>query len=102
MDLNEINKTIQSLIEKVDDKELLESLGSLNTSINEVIKEQEKVSHKIELLEEDNKFYKDAYKESIKYGGFVRTNEPKVDEIVESAQPTHMSIDEALAKFMSK
>jgi hypothetical protein len=96
--LEEIINKAQELINKTEDKETLEILGSLNKSLQDLSKEQEKASRRIELLEEDNKFYKDAYKESIKFGGFVKEQEPMQDVV--EAQPQHQSIEEALEQFM--
>ncbi len=95
-----LNEMIQSLINKTEDKEQLEILGSLNTKLQDVLKEQEKTQHKIELLEEDNAFYKNAYKESILFGGFKQEATPK-PEVVENI-PQHKSVEDALQEFLAK
>lgn len=99
MENSKIETIINGLINTIEDKEQLEALGSLKSEIQALNKEQETVRHQLSLLEEDNKFYKDAYRESIKFGGFKQEASAKPD--VEQV-PQDVSFEGMLAQFMSE
>lgn len=99
MENTKIETLLNTLINNTEDKNTLETLGSLKSEIQALDKEQETVRHQISLLEEDNKFYKDAYRESIKFGGFKteHTAKPEEPEIIKT-----VDFDSMLKDFMSK
>lgn len=94
MDLNKQLETIQDLINKSEDKDIIGTLGSLADSL----KEQDK-AHKAEeeqYLNEISK-WRDCYKESILKGGFQSTEVSKQAEPVQENKVP--SFEELLSKY---
>lgn len=94
MDLNKQLETIQDLINKSEDKEIIGTLGSLADSLKEQdksFKEQEE-----QYLNEISK-WRDCYKESILKGGF------QSNEVSRQAEPVQEnkvpSFEELLSKY---
>lgn len=99
MENTKIETLLNTLINGTEDKTTLETLGSLKSEIQALDKEQETVRHQLSLLEEDNKFYKEAYRESIKFGGFKTESTPKPET---PEMPKSVDFDSMLKDFISK
>lgn len=91
----ELDEEFAKIVGKVEDKETLEMIGSLKTHLKEQSNKHEEEQKQ---LLEQLKFYKDAYKESILHGGFVKADEPATStKVVEDIKPH--TFEECLEAF---
>ncbi len=94
MDLKQLNETIDTLISKCEDKEVIGQLGSLKSGLKEQADAFQKQED--EYLTTIAK-WRDAYKESILKGGFQSKETSQMAEPVQQAEP--VTFESLLDKF---